>query len=298
MQPVAPTKEERRAIKKLTKEGCSAFENYKMVVVHRRKLKNAPYNPRKISGEAKKRLKKNLVKVGLVAPLTWNRRTGNLVGGHQRIAVLDALEGSEDYSLRVAAVDMDEETEMEQNIFLNNTNAQGDFDFEKLGEMFKMGADFEASGFDMGEIHALFGSNPAIAKPEDLEKLSARMKKIEDVRENIDELRKSKGNGIGNRTDVNFYTVVVFRDDPTREKFYAALGLPDNRYVDGRRLWALIAEKNEAVEMPEDGTPSVDKLLKKRSKGKITFRKKEDDDVQPVASKRSRKSDPDDEDDD
>lgn len=64
--------------------------------------------------------------------LVWNKHTGNLVSGHQRLKQIDALEKSEDYTLTVAVVDLDEKTEKEQNIFFNSTSAQGTFDFEML----------------------------------------------------------------------------------------------------------------------------------------------------------------------
>jgi ParB-like chromosome segregation protein Spo0J len=57
----------------------SSFEKYEIEEIHREALKNAPYNPRTISAKAKKALKTNLEKVGLLAPIIWNRRTGNIV---------------------------------------------------------------------------------------------------------------------------------------------------------------------------------------------------------------------------
>jgi ParB-like chromosome segregation protein Spo0J len=50
----------------------------------RSKIHNAPYNPRFITDEAKRKLKGSIKRNGLLAPPTWNIRTGNIVGGHQR----------------------------------------------------------------------------------------------------------------------------------------------------------------------------------------------------------------------
>ena len=72
----------------------SQFQKYTIGRVSRTELKNAPYNPREIDEKAKKRLKKVLMKIGLVEPIVWNKRTKNIVGGHQRISILDSLEGS------------------------------------------------------------------------------------------------------------------------------------------------------------------------------------------------------------
>lgn len=110
----------------------SKYQKFETREVHRSKILNAPYNPRTIDEAEKKRLKGNLKKVGLLEPLVWNEVTGNLVSGHQRIAIMDSLEGSNDYSLTFSVVQLDPKTEKEQNIFLNNTSAQGRFDLERL----------------------------------------------------------------------------------------------------------------------------------------------------------------------
>lgn len=59
----------------------SKYQAYDTETINRSEIKNAPYNPRIMDEKAKKRLKANIQKHGLVAALTWNKRTGNLVGG-------------------------------------------------------------------------------------------------------------------------------------------------------------------------------------------------------------------------
>lgn len=59
----------------------SKFQSFETATIHRGQIKNAEYNPRIMSKDAKKRLRKSIRDSGLVAALTWNRRTGNLVGG-------------------------------------------------------------------------------------------------------------------------------------------------------------------------------------------------------------------------
>ena len=51
-------------------------------------LSPAPYNPRRITAEAKRRLGTSLHEFGDIGGITWNRRTGHLVTGHQRVAEL------------------------------------------------------------------------------------------------------------------------------------------------------------------------------------------------------------------
>jgi hypothetical protein len=51
-------------------------------------LKPASYNPRKISDEQLERLKKSLQEFGDLSGIVYNRRTGNVIGGHQRLKCL------------------------------------------------------------------------------------------------------------------------------------------------------------------------------------------------------------------
>lgn len=91
-------------------------------------IKNAPYNPRTITAEGKKKLKASLAEFGSVMPPVWNERTGNLVGGHQRVAQIDDIEGNTDYSLTVAVVDLPEDREKALNVILNSPEVGGQFD--------------------------------------------------------------------------------------------------------------------------------------------------------------------------
>ena len=58
-------------------------------------IENAPYNPRTIDEYAKRKLRDNLKRVGLLQPIVVNRTTGNIVSGHQRLAVMDAIENKD-----------------------------------------------------------------------------------------------------------------------------------------------------------------------------------------------------------
>ena len=54
-------------------------------------LTPAEYNPRTISAEAMAGLSASMERFGLVQPIIWNRRTERVVGGHQRLKVLEGL---------------------------------------------------------------------------------------------------------------------------------------------------------------------------------------------------------------
>ena len=51
-------------------------------------LKSAGYNPRTITDEQLGWLKKSLEEFGDLSGIVFNRRTGNTVGGHQRLKCL------------------------------------------------------------------------------------------------------------------------------------------------------------------------------------------------------------------
>ena len=122
-------------------------------------LNAAQYNPR-IALEPGmpewEKLKTSIEQFGNVEPVVWNRRTGNVVGGHQRLAVLKSM-GYE--SVPCSVVDLDEKEEKLLNIALNKINGQWDYD--KLEEILS-GFDYEvatASGFSAEEIAVILANN-------------------------------------------------------------------------------------------------------------------------------------------
>jgi len=190
-----------------------------------------------ISDTARRALKKNLSKIGLLAPIVWNRRTGNIVSGHQRIRQLDALEKTSDYTLRVAVVDLDEKQEKEQNIFMNNNQVMGDFDLPALETLMKdQSLDVESMGFDLSDTYKLFGTDAL--SDNQLVDVGNRLKEMRDCFESI----KSKNT---NRDSPDFYLIVIFKDYPDRLEFTNLLGLEDNKYVDGRILLSKIMPDHE-----------------------------------------------------
>ncbi len=116
----------------------------------------APYNPRVElqPGDAQyEALKNSLGRFGLVEPLVVNRKTGNLISGHQRLNVLKA-QGIEEAEVIVA--DLDEETEKAANIAMNKI--EGEWDYDKLDEIFE-GMDREElkfTGFEPGEVASMY----------------------------------------------------------------------------------------------------------------------------------------------
>lgn len=116
--------------------------------IARSKINFADYNPRKITPEAKKALKANLKRVGLMGGIVWNENTGTLVSGHQKLSIIDEVNGypeKGDYFIGVEVANLTEKEEKEQNLFMNNRSVQGEFDDDMLRELLD-GIDYVYAG--------------------------------------------------------------------------------------------------------------------------------------------------------
>lgn len=122
------------------------------------KLNPAKYNPRKDlkKGDPEyEKLKRSIETFGYVEPVIWNKKTGHIVGGHQRFKILKEQGAAE---VDCVVVDMDEAEEKALNVALNKVS--GDWDMPKLAELLedldKSMFDVSLTGFDAAEIEDLF----------------------------------------------------------------------------------------------------------------------------------------------
>lgn len=92
----------------------------------------AGYNPRRITQHALVGLQNSLSQFGLVQPIVWNRNTGNVVGGHQRLEAMKALGETK---AQVIVVELSDTQERALNLTLNNPAIQGSWNDEKLEEL-------------------------------------------------------------------------------------------------------------------------------------------------------------------
>ncbi len=146
------------------------------------KLKPAEYNPRTISEAQLKALAKSLAEFGDLSGIVFNRKTGNLVGGHQRTKTLDPSwqiwRGGQDAltdgdksagtvsigyvltpfgRLHYREVEWDARKEAAANIAANKHG--GDWDLPKLkdilGQLDDGSFDMELTGFNAKELQGL-----------------------------------------------------------------------------------------------------------------------------------------------
>ena len=142
---------------KQKREGDKGMQIEKRAVVE---LKAAEYNPRKDlqPGDVEyEKLKRSIQEFGYVEPVIWNKRTGIVVGGHQRLKVMKDLGYTE---VDCVVVDLDDAKEKALNIALNKIS--GEWDNDLLASLLKdlggSGYDITLTGFDLAEAQELFGS--------------------------------------------------------------------------------------------------------------------------------------------
>ena len=243
--------------------GANKYEVFEMRVIHRSQIAFADYNPRKISAEAKAKLKAWMKAHGLWSPLVWNESTGILVSGHKRLEALDTLMGTSDYELTVAVVDVEETEEVQGNVFLNNPASQGEWDYDILTQLT---AEYEIDpikdlGFNADEVSMIWGdeetealraqAEAAIEEFEGEQEIAAAVGDIPDAEgepgesksiteEERLEFRRIKAqarekakadnaNGVGtNHSSADFFVTVVFPTAEEKREFMAEMGKPEH----------------------------------------------------------------------
>lgn len=140
--------------------GLNKYFNSETQEVMRSDIKLSEYNPRTISEEGKKQLRRSIKKHGIVGGIVVNKRTGNtVVGGHQKVKILDELNKypDNDYRLKVEMVDVDLKTEKQLNIILNNPNVGSQWDFDALARLVP-DIDYKDAGLTEADLN-LIGCN-------------------------------------------------------------------------------------------------------------------------------------------
>jgi len=129
----------------------------KMRKVPLEKIKPSPFNPRvdlKPGDKAYEDLKRSIQEFDCVEPLVWNEKSGNVVGGHQRLKI---LQERGDKETDVVVVSLEEREEKLLNLALNKI--QGDWDFTRLADVLTDldtgEGSLELSGFDASELEAI-----------------------------------------------------------------------------------------------------------------------------------------------
>ena len=201
-------------------------------------MTNAPWNPRTISKEAKKRLKKVIEKYGLVAAFVWNEKTGHIIGGHQRVSILDSIEKNKDYLIDVCVLSVEEKEEMAINVMLNNQDAMGEFDFGALQDLqqlfnFDPMSDFAFSE-EMTEINfpdfnfkteKEDDSKTKVLSPEDIQLIK------ENKREGRKKIKENENEYGTYRTEAKGSVILVFSGETQKRRWLNSIGADESSRV-------------------------------------------------------------------
>lgn len=231
------------------------METYTMKTISRKDIKLADYNPRKIDEETKKRLKKAMKKYGLVQPLIYNKRTGVLVSGHQRLSIMDEEAKGKDYKIQVAVIDVSPEDEKRLNVQLNNTSMMGMFDDDMLRDL----ADdigTEDLGFSDAEIDLIFNDEnfaDEFTSKEEAGKSKGILKDIKEERKEMMEKKKADNSA-------DFYFIVICDNEEQKDRLYKAMKIAiGEEFVPAFALESILSEKFRNTADKPGRLPKVEK---------------------------------------
>ena len=214
----------------------------------------ADYNPRKLSEESRKTLKRGIKKFGLVGGIVVNKRTGlTVVSGHQRLSVMDELQKfpDNDYRIRVDVIDVDEKQEKELNILMNNPNAQGSWDYDALARLVPdidykdaglTDADLNMIGCDFllqtEEENSLAGALEEMMQPvteqKEAEKAARQLERAEKVAHMKDVKRQVKEQAQETAANMDAYLMLSFDTWEAKAAFCERFGYdPNTKFVKG-----------------------------------------------------------------
>lgn len=214
-----------------------------METMWRSQIIEHPKNPRVITESAKKKLKSKMEDVGLLQPLIVNKRTGYLLGGHQRLASMDSLEkyaaGKNDYEIDVAIVDLPEKKEMEMLVFLNNPGAQGGWQLEMLAEInLDQGVGFGEMGFDKMDVTMMFDGDSRF------ESIFPDTQEVKETKATLDEIkavRKENTQHMKDAQSAEFYCLVVCRDAQEKKDLLKRMNIADHEtYISSEAVFAAL----------------------------------------------------------
>ena len=201
----------------------------------------ASYNPRKISDKARKALKANIKRIGIIGGLIWNKTTGNLLAGHQRISILDELNKYDgtlatDYLIRVDVVEMDPKTEKEQNIFMNSQSAQGEYDYDMLAGLLNE-IDTTAAGLDENDLNMIIAESPSFdfgSNEEAKEDIKAMEKPYEERKQIIKDMKAAQKEKMESKFEGDPYFTMSFDSFENKAEFLERFGFnPSERFIKG-----------------------------------------------------------------
>ena len=225
------------------KEQQPKYKQSETVVIKRSQINFAPYNPRKEDPEVIKKLKKNFKTVGYLGGIVWNQLSSYLVSGHKRVQTLDIINNYDgtpetDYEIKVEAVELDDKTEREQNIFMNSPSAMGEFDMEKI-KVLVPEIDYKAAGLSEADMN-IYGLS--VMQDEISSELSDTLGDFEEIQRPFEERKAAvkemkeqiRQQAEQKAEDIESYVMLNFKSYRAKSSFMLRFGFrPDDKIIPG-----------------------------------------------------------------
>lgn len=220
------------------------YQSGAVELVWRSSIKEHPLNPRTISESAKKKLRASVKEIGVMDTPVFNKQTGHLVGGHQRLHTIDFLEKfaitekgiQNDYQIEVSIVDMSLEQEAKALVRLNNQNLQGSWDAELLKALGER-VSFEDMGFERLDLAYIFDGE------EDTVSVFNDTPQEKETKDSLGEIKAVRSNMRGQQSsnqNIDYYVTVVCKDQKEKERLMKHLGIPKGEiYISPAEIFAL-----------------------------------------------------------
>ena len=214
----------------------SKYIKSESVELNRSAIHFADYNPRKLSDESRKTLKRGIKKFGLVGGIVVNKRTGlTVVSGHQRLSVMDELQKfpDNDYRIRVDVIDVDEQQEKELNILMNNPNAQGSWDFDALARIVP-DIDWKDAGLTDADLNMIGVDFLLQTEQKEADKAAKQLERAEKVAHMKEVKHQVKENAQKQAENMDAYVMLSFDTYEAKAAFCERFGYePDMKFIKG-----------------------------------------------------------------
>lgn len=237
------------------------YFNSKTVELRRSQVKPASYNPRTISSEGRKQLKRSIKRYGVVGGIVVNQATGfTIVGGHQKVSVLDELNKYDeathknDYTLRVELINVDEKTEKSLNVALNNHNIGGQWDYDALARLVP-DIDYKDAGLTAADLNmigcdfllqteeensiadALEDMMAPVTEQKEAEKAAKQMERAAKVAHMKDVKQQVKNSAQKQAQDMDAYLMLSFDTWEAKTAFCERFGYdPNMKFIKGEQF--------------------------------------------------------------
>lgn len=219
------------------------YKQSETIVIKRSQINFAPYNPRKEDPEVIKKLKRNFKAVGYLGGIVWNRLSTYLVSGHKRVQTLDIIHNYDgtpetDYEIKVEAVELDNKTEREQNIFMNSPSAMGEFDMEKMKILIPE-IDYQSAGLSEADMNiygiSVMQDEVSSGLAETLNDFEEMHRPFEERKAAVKEMKEQIRQQAEQRAeDIESYVMINFKSYRSKSAFMLRFGFaPDDKIIPG-----------------------------------------------------------------